>query len=82
MIIDGIYKGEDLDIAKKIKKTRSKVIRASIQARYASTMISQLEGYVSEQNNILQKVLEHMNDIEAHFMNECISKKIKSEEDK
>ena len=77
MIIDGLYQGEDLDVAKKIKRTKNAILKSLIQSDSAASNLRHTLSQLSSQRNDLQKAIDHLVDIEAHFRELCISKKIK-----
>jgi hypothetical protein len=77
MIVDGLYQGEDLDVAKKIKRVRSALLRSIIQSDCTAVRIKDTLRQIDSHRNELQKAVDHLSDIEEHFMGLCMSKKIK-----
>ena len=75
MIIDGLYEGQDFDVAKKIKRVRNALIRSMIQSDCAAAHINNILKRHDSQRTELQKAMDHLADIETHFREICISKK-------
>jgi len=76
MIVDGLYEGDDLDVAKKIKRARNAVLRSMLQSDATAHRIRETLRVIDSQRTEMQKAIDHLTDIEVHFRDLCISKKV------
>jgi hypothetical protein len=76
MIVDGLYEGEDFDVAKKIKRARNAVLRNLLLSDATAYRIREALKEMDSHRAELQKTIDHLTDIEVHFRDLCIYKKV------
>ncbi len=81
MIVDGLYQGKDFDVSKKIKRARNAVLRNLLLSDATAYRIREALKEMDSHRTEMQKAIDHLTDVEVHFRDLCISKKIKEQKE-